>query len=136
MTTVVCRIPRPSCDVSKSSTELGVDLVFETHSKSLDNERGIATGWLPGELSAEGRTLAVALGVRRRDVDVVYVSDLRRAVETAELAFAGTKIPVFRDARLRECNYGELNGATVTAMEGERPRGMEDAFHRGESYRH
>ncbi len=25
-----------------------VEVVFETHSVSVDNERGVATGWLPG----------------------------------------------------------------------------------------
>ena len=31
-----------------------VTLIYETHSTTLDNERGIATGWLPGELSEAG----------------------------------------------------------------------------------
>jgi len=29
-----------------------IEIVFETHCLSEDNERGIATGWLPGRLSA------------------------------------------------------------------------------------
>jgi hypothetical protein len=33
---------------------MAVELVYETHSVSVDNERGITTGWLPGELSEEG----------------------------------------------------------------------------------
>jgi broad specificity phosphatase PhoE len=41
-------------------------IVFETHSVSTDNESGIATGWLDGQLSEEGRRLARRLGVRRR----------------------------------------------------------------------
>ena len=32
-----------------------VELVYETHSTTLDNEQGRATGWLPGVLSAAGR---------------------------------------------------------------------------------
>jgi broad specificity phosphatase PhoE len=73
---------------------MAVELVYETHSISVDNERGIATGWLPGELSAEGRRLAYALGERRRNdgIDCVFTSDLRRAVETAEIAFEGSPI--------------------------------------------
>ena len=39
-----------------------ITLVYETHSTTLDNEAGIATGWLPGELSEEGLRQAVALG--------------------------------------------------------------------------
>ena len=91
---------------------MSVEVVFETHSTSEDNEFGIATGWLPGRLSAAGRAQARELGERRRDdgISIVFTSDLGRAVETAEIAFAGSALPVFADERLRECNYGELNG--------------------------
>lgn len=91
---------------------MSVEIVFETHSVSEDNERGIATGWLPGRVSPRGRELAHELGRRRRDdrIAVVFVSDLRRAVETAEIAFDGSPLAVFKDARLRECDYGDLNG--------------------------
>jgi len=90
-----------------------VTVVFETHSTSEDNEAGIATGWLPGRLSALGREQARELGERRREdgLSAVFTSDLGRAVETAEIAFAGSSLPRFADPRLRECNYGELNGA-------------------------
>src|SRR6266550_8603010 len=111
-------------------------LVYETHSISVDNERGIATGWLPGELSAEGRRLARELGQRRRDdgIACVFTSDLRRAVETAEIAFEGSGIEIRQDARLRECNYGELNGARVTVLEP-RLRFVDEPYPGGESYR-
>jgi broad specificity phosphatase PhoE len=70
---------------------MGVAIVYETHSITEDNERGIAIGRLPGRLSAEGRRLARQLGERRRGERFVFVSDLGRAVETAELAFGGTR---------------------------------------------
>ena len=116
---------------------MGVEVVFETHSLSVDNERGIATGWLPGRLSPEGRRLAAELGERRREdgIDVVFTSDLRRAVETAEIAFAGTTIPIHPDARLRECNYGELNGMPASRLERERPLRIDRPFPGGESWR-
>ena len=44
-----------------------LEIVFETHSTSIDNERGIATGWLPGRLSEQGKRQAEELGARRRD---------------------------------------------------------------------
>ncbi len=31
-----------------------VSVVFETHSTTVDNEQGRATGWLPGQLSERG----------------------------------------------------------------------------------
>jgi broad specificity phosphatase PhoE len=115
---------------------MAVELVYETHSLSVDNERGIATGWLPGELSAEGRRLAKALGERRKDdgIACVFTSDLRRAVETAEIAFAGRDIEVRRDARLRECDYGDLNGAPVGELDPRR-RFVDRPYPGGESYR-
>ncbi len=114
---------------------MAVDLIFETHSISVDNERGVATGWLDGALSEEGRRLAAKPGERRRDVDVVYVSDLGRAVETAEIAFGATEIPVRVDARLRECNYGELNGMPVARLDDERSQRIDVPYPGGESYR-
>ena len=76
-----------------------MNIVFETHSISTDNEAGIATGWLGGELSAAGREQARLLGGRRRcdAIDTVLVSDLARAVETAQIAFVGSGLTVRRD---------------------------------------
>jgi alpha-ribazole phosphatase/probable phosphoglycerate mutase len=32
-----------------------VELVYETHSTTTDNESGTATGWLPGRVESGGR---------------------------------------------------------------------------------
>lgn len=113
-----------------------VEIVFETHSWTVDNENGIATGWYDGELSERGRLLAAELGRRRRDdgIAAVYTSDLGRAVQTAQIAFAGTGVPVHPDPRLRECNYGELNGGPVKRLDTERSRRVREPFPGGESY--
>jgi 2,3-bisphosphoglycerate-dependent phosphoglycerate mutase len=111
------------------------DIVFETHSWSEDNDRGIATGWLPGRLSAQGRAFAAELGRRRRDdgIAAVFASDLRRAAETAEIAFAGTSIPILLDWRLRECDYGSYNGTSATDLP--RQDHLDVPFPGGESWR-
>jgi broad specificity phosphatase PhoE len=44
---------------------VSVEVVFETHATSEDNEAGIATGWLLGRLSAAGLGQARELGARR-----------------------------------------------------------------------
>ncbi|GAA1714350.1 hypothetical protein GCM10009745_73290 [Kribbella yunnanensis] len=106
-------------------------LIYETHSTTLDNENGIATGWLPGELSAEGRRHSAELGARNQGVDVVFSSDLRRAVQTVELS--GLTAPHLRDWRLRECNYGELNGAPRDALDPRVER-IRTPFPGGQSY--
>ncbi len=114
-----------------------VEIVFETHSTTTDNERGIATGWLDSALSEAGKQQAAALGDRRRgdNVAAVFTSDLGRAVETAKLAFGGSGIPIHRDSRLRECNYGVLNGTPVGQLEAQRSRHIDEPFPSGESYR-
>ena len=115
----------------------GIELVFETHSLTTDNEQGRATGWLGGELSEYGRAQAVELGRRRADdrIQAVFASDLARSIETAQIAFGGTAMPVFLDWRLREVDYGEWNGAPVLTIEGERRSRVDIAFPGGESYR-
>jgi broad specificity phosphatase PhoE len=115
---------------------VSVELIFETHSISVDNELGIATGWRDGVLSAEGRRLAVELGRRHREPPpgAVFTSDLGRAVETTEIAFGLTGIPIYLDERLRECDYGELTGMPVSQLKAERARRVDTPFPSGQSY--
>ena len=114
-----------------------LEVVYETHAISTDNEAGIATGWNHGRLSEAGRGAARELGVRRRDdgIAAVLTSDLGRAVETASIAFAGSDLPVRRDRRLRECDYGDLNGMPVARLAAERRRRIDEPFPGGQSYR-
>lgn len=112
-------------------------LVFETHSWSEDNDLGRASGWFHGRLSPRGRELARELGTRRREggFAVVFTSDLSRAVETATLAFGTTSVPILHDWRLRECNYGALNGQPVRALHRDRRRHLDEPYPNGESWR-
>ena len=115
---------------------MAIELWYETHSTTIDNERGIATGWLPGELSDSGRHQAEQLGdrLRERRLDVLFVSDLTRAADTAAIAVGESVLPVVFDARLRECNYGELNGCPVERLVAERRQRIDVPFPGGESY--
>jgi broad specificity phosphatase PhoE len=114
---------------------MAVRITFETHSTTTDNEAGIATGWLPGTLSDLGREQARLLGERRAEhVDAVFTSDLARAAETASLAFRATSIPVLHDWRLRECDYGRLNGAPRAAVLGRRREHLVVPYPGGESW--
>jgi broad specificity phosphatase PhoE len=116
---------------------MAVEIIYETHSITDDNENGIATGWLPGRLSARGREVAAELGRRRRNdgLAAVFTSDLHRAEETARIAFARTAIPVQSDPRLRECDYGDLNGCPVERLAAERAKHIDHPFPGGQSYR-
>jgi 2,3-bisphosphoglycerate-dependent phosphoglycerate mutase len=116
---------------------VSVSIVFETHSVTTDNEAGRATGWLEGELSEAGRHLAAELGTRRtgEQLAAVFSSDLRRAVETASIAFGATGVPLLRDWRLRECNYGTLNGGSAETMHAQRLAHLDTPYPGGESWR-
>jgi broad specificity phosphatase PhoE len=115
---------------------VAVSIVYETHSTTTDNEKGIATGWLPGELSETGKRNARELGDRRRNdgIDVIYVSDLARALETVRIAFADGHIAVRVDERLRECNYGALNGMPTEQLARQRASHVDMPWPEGESY--
>ena len=116
---------------------MAIELVFETHSITEDNEQGRATGWLPGRLSAQGRVKARQLGRRRADdrIAAVFSSDLARATETASLAFAGSPIPVLHDWRLRECDYGQRNGMPAAELHAGRRDHLDRPYPGGESWR-
>ena len=115
---------------------MGIHIVFETHSISEDNERGVATGWHHGRLSQEGRRLAAELGNRRRNngIQAIFASDLRRAVETTEIALGDTQIPIFHDWRLRECDYGDQNGMPTAELQRHRKQYLSECYPNGESW--
>jgi len=116
---------------------MGTQIVFETHAISEDNERGIATGWRDGQLSPRGLLLAAELGARRHHdgLQVIFTSDLRRAVETARIAFGSTSIPILADWRLRECDYGSMNGQPAVDVHRDRQRYLDTPYPGGESWR-
>jgi broad specificity phosphatase PhoE len=108
------------------------EIVFETHSTSTDNEAGIASGSRDVSLSELGRRQAAEMGERWRGAfDAVYCSDLRRAIETAQIAFGAFTV----DARLREQDYGERTGAPSSEVEIERLATVDEPFPGGESVR-
>ncbi|WP_433892068.1 histidine phosphatase family protein [Streptomyces sp. CA-111067] len=116
---------------------MAVEIVYETHATTTDNEAGIATDRLPGLLSPQGRRQAAELGARRRPQGfaAVFTSDLHRAVETARIAFPDGRPPVHQDSRLRECDYGELNGQPVALIARQRVHRIDEPFPGGQSYR-
>ncbi len=112
-----------------------VTIIFETHGTSIDNELGLASGQYDVELSALGKKQAADLGSRYRNAQLaaVFCSDLRRSYDTGEIAFAGRDIPVIRDSRLRECDYGRSTRQEQAVLDWELPRRISEPFVQGES---
>jgi 2,3-bisphosphoglycerate-dependent phosphoglycerate mutase len=116
---------------------VAIEVVFETHSTTADNEQGRATGWLPGQLSTLGQAQARRLGRRRAadGISTVFTSDLARATQTASIAFGPSSIPVLYDWRLRECDYGQRNGMPVAELRAGRREHLDVPYPGGESWR-
>lgn len=87
-----------------------IKITYYVHGTTTDNEKGLSTGWNPGELSDLGIRQSKELGeiIKDKEFDALFTSDLKRAVDSARFTF-GEKF--ISDKRLRECNYGDLNGA-------------------------
>jgi len=113
-----------------------INIVFESHATSIDNEAGLASGWNDIDLSELGMTQSAELGVRYKDnlPDAVFCSDLQRSYKTAAIAFKGTFVPIVIDERLRECDYGSLTQAPKEEVEGNRAEHISQPFPGGESY--
>lgn len=112
-----------------------VQITYFVHGTTTDNEQDLATGWQPGELSEVGRQQARDLGmVADKHFDVVFCSDLQRAVESAELGF-GDKYQIIQDERLRECDYGDLTGTSAGTFKDKLYQYVDMKFPNGESYK-
>jgi broad specificity phosphatase PhoE len=113
-----------------------VKITYFVHGTTTDNEQDLATGWLPGELSGVGKEQAKKLGGQAADkkFDVVFCSDLQRAIDSAQLGF-GDKYKTIQDERLRECNYGDMNGKLAAGFKNRMNDFVYTAFPNGESYK-
>ena len=89
-----------------------VEIKYFVHGTTTDNIDKKASGWLPGELSEKGIQQAIDLGklIEEEHFDIVFCSDLKRAVDSSNLVFKGRDIKIIKDERIRECNYGDYNG--------------------------
>ncbi|MFA5886516.1 MAG: histidine phosphatase family protein [Patescibacteria group bacterium] len=88
---------------------MSVKIIYFVHGTTTDNETGKCTGWAGGELSELGIIQAKELKnqIKERDFQVMFCSDLKRAIDSANLGFQGD-YKIIQDERLRECNYGDL----------------------------
>ena len=92
------------------------------HGESEANRARKFAGWLPVPLSEKGEQQARAAGEKLRGVafEKIYASDLRRAVQTCELALPGCEYET--TPLLREYNVGTVGGKSpeeCTAEYGE-----------------
>lgn len=87
-------------------------IIYFVHGTTTDNESKLCSGWKEAILNELGKEQAKKLGniIKEKEIkfDVIFTSDLKRAIESSNLAFPEYNKVV--DSRLRECNYGDLEG--------------------------
>jgi len=112
-----------------------VKITYFVHGTTTDNERGISSGWSDVDLSELGIKQSIELKdlIKNRHFDVVFCSDLRRAVQSAKLTFEN-EVKIVEDSRLRECNYGDFNGKPSEIVEPMQKKNISQKFPNGESY--
>ncbi len=112
-----------------------IEIIFEAHGTTFDNEAHLSSGWNDIALSPLGEQQSKEMGERYKDdhFDAIFCSDLKRAYKSAEIAF-GNKWLIVKDARLRECNYGDLTQHQSSEVDAEKPLRIHEPFPNGESY--
>lgn len=114
-----------------------ITIYYQGHAQTLDMVRGVASGHHDTALSDHGRRqAATVLRAAYEGVafDAVYTSDTRRAYDTARLMLNGQALDITQDARLRECDYGDMTGGPRAEVEALRPSHLREPFPNGESY--
>ncbi len=98
-------------------------LVLLRHGQTDHNVDGRMQGHIDSMLTAVGRDQAIGVApeIARLGPDRLISSDLRRAVDTAEVIGAAAGLPVKLDKRLRETNLGDWQGRTVAEIEQDWP---------------
>lgn len=114
---------------------MSVNITYFVHGTTIDNENEISSGWNDALLSDLGKRQSVELKnlIKDKKFDVVFCSTLKRSVESAELTFQNV-VPIVKDARLCECNYGVFNGKPSEIVEPMQEKCIFEKFPDGESY--
>ena len=84
-------------------------IIYYVHGTTYDNASKRCSGWKQVELNELGKEQAANLGKNTKfKFDVLFSSDLVRAIDSANIAFPS--VEKYQDKRLRECNYGDYDG--------------------------
>ena len=114
---------------------MDVSISYFVHGTTLDNEKGHSSGWYDVALSEKGieQSRALKEQTKGESFAAVFCSDLKRAVDSANLTWADV-FPIIIDSRLRECNYGDYNAKASEAVEPMQELCIYKPFPNGESY--
>ena len=85
------------------------------HGETIENSKGLFQGQTPGHLSELGLEQAAKLRpvLAGMTFDVVLCSDLKRCLDTAEIALEGIECTFIKEPLLRERDLGNLAGTPI-----------------------
>jgi len=115
---------------------MSIQITYFVHGTTIDNENDISSGFSDVGLSELGVRQSIELKdqIKDKNFDVVFCSDLRRAIDSANLTFEGI-VPIVTDKRLRECDYGKFSSQPSSVIEPMcEKQYLKDKFPEGESY--
>lgn len=94
-------------------------LIFVRHAEALGNKIRRFHGWTDSGITEKGHLQAerVAQRLKDTDIDVLYSSSLKRAVQTAEYIAKAKKLPVITSEKLREINGGDWEDVAWSELE-------------------
>jgi broad specificity phosphatase PhoE len=102
-----------------------IEMLFVRHGQTHANATGYWQGWSDSPLNSTGHSEAEAIARRlaaeQKQIEALYTSPLRRALQTAQVI--GTRLalsPRVLD-QLKEIHFGKLEGVTLTEMEDQFP---------------
>ena len=112
---------------------MSIKIMYFVHGTTTDNASKLCSGWKEAMLNDLGKEQAENLGRVSRErgdkFDIMFTSDLQRAIDSSNIAFPN--VEKIRDNRLRECNYGDLDGEHKSLVIYEEH--IDDKFPNGES---
>lgn len=110
-----------------------IKIIYFVHGTTTDNASKLCSGWKEALLNDLGKEQAMNLGKVSKErgdkFDVMFISDLKRAIESSNIAFP--EYEKITDNRLRECNYGDLDGEHKSLVVYEEH--INESFPNGES---
>ncbi len=114
---------------------MSVKITYFVHGTTTDNEANLSSGWNDVALSELGKRQSEELTDKtsQHNFDVVFTSDLSRAYQSARITW-GDRYKIVKDSRLRECNYGDLNGKSSDIVEPLQEKSINKPMPHGESY--
>ena len=94
---------------------MAVTIYMTRHGETIENSKGLFQGQTPGHLSELGLAQAAKLRpvLAEMTFDVVLCSDLKRCLDTAEIALEGIECTFIKEPLLRERDLGNLAGTPI-----------------------